>query len=363
MLDSRRRLVLAAAVLALPVVGAVAPPRAAAHASSVAFWQVDVSDTVARSEVLVSLRDFGWTTADLATPDLGGTLSEARRRAIGDQLLRHFTLSQGEVALPATVLDVRLLPQAMIQVTASYARPDTRTPVTVRSTFHVLTDDSHRVMARIDVDGTSVPVMLDARTPEYLAASAAPTRWAHRLAPAGTARAMLLQGVVHIVTGYDHLLFLLCLLVPGGTLWSRVAIVTAFTVAHSVTLVLAALQIVTPPARFIEVAIALSLVYVALENLLHEAPRARWPTAFGFGLVHGFGFAGMLDVIALPTGAFVASVLAFNLGVELGQLAVVLLAVPLLALAARAAWHRRLVQVTSVLVCGLAGWWVVERLR
>jgi hypothetical protein len=174
---------------------------------------------------------------------------------------------------------------------------------------------------------------------------------------------MLLLGIEHILTGYDHLVFLACLLVPGGTLRSRVAIVTAFTVAHSLTLVLAAMEVVTPPARFVEPAIAMSIAYVAIENLVSERRRPRWPTAFGFGLVHGFGFAGMLDFLDLPLRQWFAAVLAFNLGVEIGQLAVVAIALPVIVVLAKSSWHRRVVQYTSVLVLGLALVWFVERLQ
>ena len=336
---------------------------ATAHAGSVAFWKLDVDGTEVRSQVLVSLLDFGWTPFDLTTPDRGGTLTEARRLAVARELLTHFVVRDGDVVMPATVVGARVLPPAMLEVTATHALPGGRTTLILRSTFHEFTDDSHRVMARIERGRASTPIVLDVVTPEHVLADAPPTSWQQAVAPPGSLRALLVLGIEHIVTGYDHLLFLLCLLVPGGTWRSRAVTVSAFTVAHSLTLVLAALHVVTPPARFVEVAIALSIAYVAIENLLVDTPRARWPTAFGFGLIHGFGFAGMLDVLEMPTGQLVSSVLAFNLGVEIGQLAVVLLAVPLIALLTRDAWHRRLVQTTSVFVCGLAAWWVVERLQ
>lgn len=340
------------------------PAPLSAHSGSIAFWMVDVDRSAARSQILVSLLDFGWTTSDLTTQDNGGALTEERRLAMARELVTHFVLRADDLDVPATIAGVRILPPAMLEVTATHALPTAHATLVLRSTFHELTDDSHRVMARIEHAGESTPVVLDAvNTDHTLAPAPGHTSWHQRLAPTGSLRAMWLLGVEHIVTGYDHLLFLLCLLVPGGTWRSRVAIVTAFTLAHSVTLVLAALHVVSPPPRFVEVAIALSIAYVAIENLMHDGPRTRWPVAFGFGLIHGFGFAAMLDVLAMPTGQLVSSVLAFNLGVELGQLVVVVVAVPLIAVIARAAWHRRLVQTTSVLVCGLAAWWIVERLQ
>ena len=174
---------------------------------------------------------------------------------------------------------------------------------------------------------------------------------------------MLLLGIEHILTGYDHLVFLACLLVPGGTWRSRVAIVSAFTAAHSLTLVLAATQVLTPPARFVELAIALSIAYVAVENVVADSQRPRWPTAFGFGLIHGLGFAGTLGTLDLPVRQWLSAVLAFNLGVEIGQLAVVVLVLPVIIVIARSPWHRRVVHGTSAIVLGLAVVWFVERLQ
>lgn len=151
-------------------------------------------------------------------------------------------------------------------------------------------------------------------------------------------------GVEHIFTGYDHVAFVVALLVLAGPLRPRagarhvLSVVTAFTAAHSLTLVSAALGWVAAPARLVEPAIALSILHVAVANLRRRAPppRSRPLTAFAFGLVHGLGFADVLRELGLPARATVPSLLAFNVGVELGQLAVVLALLPLLqAMAAR----------------------------
>lgn len=352
------------ACLAVLVACLLGQAPAAAHAGSMAFWKVTVEAGTARSEIVVSLLDFGWSPEALASPEQGGALSKARRVAIARELLEHFVVLERAAPVPARVVSARLLPSSgSFEVVATHSLTDDAAPLAIRSTFHELTDDSHRVIARVERDGTTAALVVTTDAPQYALPDAVPTSRLRSLAPVGSRRALLLLGIEHILTGYDHLVFLLCLLVPGGTWRSRVAIVTAFTVAHSVTLVLAALQVVTPPARFVEAAIAMSIAYVAIENLLHDEPRTRWPTAFGFGLVHGFGFAGMLNVLDMPVGAFLSSVVAFNVGVEIGQLAVVAVAVPLVAFVSAHAWHRRLVQSTSVIVCGLAVYWIVERLQ
>ncbi|HTO48971.1 MAG TPA: HupE/UreJ family protein [Burkholderiales bacterium] len=161
-------------------------------------------------------------------------------------------------------------------------------------------------------------------------------------------------GVDHILTGYDHLLFLLVLVLGGGGAWSLVKIITAFTVAHSVTLALAVLGIVTLPDRFVEAAIALSIAYVAAENLLaKQALSRRWLVSLVFGLVHGFGFASLLREIGLPPGHLAVSLGAFNLGVEAGQAAVALPLVWLLMRVRGKPWEPRVAATVSAIVLGV----------
>jgi len=134
-------------------------------------------------------------------------------------------------------------------------------------------------------------------------------------------------------------------------------------VAHSLTLILAALEVVSLPSRFVESAIAASIVYVAVENIVRDSPRRRALLAFGFGLVHGLGFAAMLRPL-LPPSRIVAPLLLFNLGVELGQLAIVLPVLPLLAAAARRQpdGYRRFVVAASIIVGALGAFWLIQRL-
>jgi hypothetical protein len=191
-------------------------------------------------------------------------------------------------------------------------------------------------------------------------------------------REFLVQGAWHIWIGYDHLAFLLLLLLPvvlrveGRTwreaeswrvvLWSALRIVTAFTVAHSITLSLATLGIVTPPDKPVEVVIAASVAVAGVLNFF--PPAARWSAtiAFGFGLIHGFGFAGALGELGLERGALAAPLAGFNLGVEAGQLTIVAAALPLLyILRSSALYRRRIVPATSIVVGLLAVGWLIER--
>jgi len=171
-----------------------------------------------------------------------------------------------------------------------------------------------------------------------------------------------LLGIEHILTGYDHLLFLLALILRGGNVWSLLKIITAFTLAHSITLALAVLNIVTLPERLVEATIALSIAYVAAENLfMRKAASHRWAVSFLFGLVHGFGFSNVLRELGLPKEGLLWALLNFNLGVETGQAAAVLAAVPILLWLRRFKWEPRAVMTTSVVVLAVGLTLFVER--
>lgn len=163
--------------------------------------------------------------------------------------------------------------------------------------------------------------LLGAGTPEM---PLAPSR-------AGLGRVLkqyLALGVEHIFLGYDHIAFLLGVILWGRRLRPLIIVATAFTVAHSITLTLAALDVFTLPSRWVEAAIAASIVYVAAENFFVRSIDKRWRLTFLFGLVHGFGFAGALKAFGLPSTAVAPALAAFNVGVELGQIAILAIAVP-----------------------------------
>jgi hypothetical protein len=187
------------------------------------------------------------------------------------------------------------------------------------------------------------------------------------------------HGVLHIWIGYDHILFLVSLLLPAvlvrdargwravGGLRAALAdvlkIVTAFTVAHSITLSLAVLKVVALPSRWVESAIALSVLLAALNNVLPVARGRRWAAAFLFGLVHGFGFASVLADLGLQPGALAASLVGFNCGVEIGQLAIVAAFLPLAYLMRSTWFYRRVVLVGgSGAIMLVAALWLGERL-
>jgi len=173
------------------------------------------------------------------------------------------------------------------------------------------------------------------------------------------------EGIRHILIGPDHILFLVGLLLPGGTPRRLLVVVTSFTVAHSITLSLAALDLFTPSPQIIEPAIALSIVYVGFDNLLVRKGRdARTWIAFAFGFIHGFGFANVLREMELPRRALGWSLFSFNVGVEIGQLLVVLIVASLLAaIRSRSETAARYVAVAGSIVVIVAGaFWFTQRL-
>ncbi len=179
-------------------------------------------------------------------------------------------------------------------------------------------------------------------------------------------KGFVLLGIGHILSGYDHLLFLLALLALGGGLKYVLKVVTAFTLAHSVTLALTTLNLIHLPARFVESGIALSIAFVALENLLRrreaaKLERGRWVVTFLFGLLHGMGFASILRELNLPAANLPVALVGFNLGVELGQLSAVLPAFALLKLLERVKFSLP-IQLAASGVAAVAGvYWFVER--
>ena len=176
-------------------------------------------------------------------------------------------------------------------------------------------------------------------------------------------------GIEHIFLGYDHIAFLLAIILWGRRLWPLIKVVTAFTVAHSLTLTLAVLDVVRLPSSLVEPLIAATIVYVAAENFFVRDISKRWRATFVLGLVHGFGFASALREYGLPDRALIPALAAFNIGVEIGQVAIVSLIFPLLLLSDRIGVaadskperHADLVYACSAVILLLGLYWLIER--
>jgi hydrogenase/urease accessory protein HupE len=259
----------------------------------------------------------------------------------------------------STLIGASLTEQDGIEIRGVYLCPPSEAPLTV--SLPLLDDLSHGHRHAAHVDGGAPAEHLlfgqhAAFAIDRNAASADAPSFAQQWG--GFVR----MGAEHILTGYDHLLFLFALVLAGGTVRSLALAVTSFTVAHSVTLALAVLGFVAPPGQWVEPAIALSVAYVGAENLWARPATRPWIT-FPFGLVHGFGFAGALGDIDIPRVEMPWALLSFNIGVEIGQLASLLvLGLSVTRLRQRSWFARRAVPVMSaaIVVTGLV--WFVGRL-
>ncbi len=307
--------------------------EAAAHTGSIVRLRCEAEGTTLR----VTARVEGIDLNEAVEAPPGHTIEADEARASIPALARYLAarvvITNGGARCPAEVGAATGRVEGAgeslaLEVTLPYrcARRVEALGVTYGMFFDV--DPQHRGMASVLGLGAPVETVFrrDARA----------LRLDRRPALTAQLRSYLVLGVEHIATGFDHLAFVLALLLAEAAAgWNRgsrrvVGVITAFTLAHSATLIASALGLATVSARWVEPAIALSVALVALENLL-ERPRVPRPVStFGFGLLHGLGFAGALGSLGLPTRAAVASLAAFNVGVELGQLALVLAVFPLL---------------------------------
>lgn len=248
-----------------------------------------------------------------------------------------------------------------MEVVVLYACAAAMHTLSIRDGIDAVLGPDHHTIAEIQWPGGARQVVFEKGSRQVsvaLSGDAAPGQQT-----AGTFLSYLGLGVEHIIGGIDHLLFLVALLALATSLWQTVKIVTAFTVAHSITLSLAALDLVHVPSSIVEPLIAASIVWVAIENLVAPGGMGRrWLIAGAFGLVHGLGFASVLGELELPREALVRALIAFNLGVEIGQLAFVVVVLPGLIWLSRPARLPRLPQVLSVIVAAIGAIWFLQRI-
>jgi hydrogenase/urease accessory protein HupE len=319
--------------------------------------KVTASFTFARADALALAPD--------ADADQDGVLAQSEvlrnRKALARGVLERVAVRSGEATCTPSLDDARLVEADGIALVGTFTCPDTATTVTV-DLADLLGElpRGHRHLARLRAEARDVVLFRGSSALDLAAESA-------QAAPPGAPRAnafgLFRMGVEHILTGYDHLLFLLGLVLVAKSFRSLLPVVTAFTVAHSLTLAVAVLGLWTPPSRFVEPAIALSIAYVGVENLFMTDVRKRWRVTFPFGLIHGFGFASALHELALPRAAVPTALLSFNLGVEAGQLGVLAVMVPLVLAARRLPLQGTLrTRLPSLGVAAVGAVWFVARI-
>ena len=350
-----------------------------AHKPSDSYLKLSVEGETISGQWDIALRDLDFALGLDTNQDGEITWGEVRARHADIAAYALSRLRLGPATAPCPVQVTQQLiddhsdgAYTVLRFTATCAAGPKTLEVGYRLFFDL--DPQHRGLIRLEYHGTTRAGIFSVDQPEQKFTLTQLSRWEQFLDYGK-------EGVWHIWTGFDHILFLLSLLLPAVLVHSTVAgrgwqpaqsfratfvdvvkVVTAFTLAHSLTLSLAALGVVSLPSRLVESAIALSVVLAALNNLRPLVYGRRWVIAFGFGLIHGFGFASVLSDLGLPQDALLIALVAFNLGVEIGQLAIVGIFLPIAyALRSSGFYRRVLFAYGSTAIAVVAFVWLTER--
>lgn len=348
---------------------------ALAHKASDSYLVVDVKGAAVTAQWDIALRDIDFALG--LDRDGNGEITwgelRARQSDLSAWALSRLALSRGG-ACPLQVDGLQVDDHtdggyAVLHITGQCQDATGDVALQYRLLFDL--DNLHRGLLRLSLDGATHTTVLSPTSGWVTFSAAQVSRWAQF-------KQYLVEGIWHIWIGFDHILFLLSLLLPAVLVvhmrrWQGVAsfgaalrevlwVVTSFTAAHSITLSLAALGWIALPSRLVESAIALSVVLAAANNLWPVVEHRRWAVAFGFGLIHGFGFASVLSELGLPADALVLSLLGFNAGVEVGQMAIVAAFLPLAFVLRNTRFYLRGVFVVgSWLTMLVALVWLLER--
>ena len=366
--------------LCVALLGTAVMSLAHAHKPSDSYLSLKIDGERITGQWDIGLRDLDFAVGLDANQDDAITWGEVKAKQADIAAYAMSRLRMGPVNAPCPVhIDEQLIDNHsdgaydVLRFTAVCAAPPKTLAVGYQLFFDL--DPQHRGLIRLEAQGATRAGIFSVDQAEQKFTLAELSPWQQFLDYGN-------EGIWHIWTGFDHILFLLSLLLPAVLVRSRtpgqrweaahgfravlldvVKVVTAFTVAHSITLSLAALGVVSLPSRWVESAIALSVVMAALNNVWPLVFERRWVIAFCFGLIHGFGFASVLADLGLPQGSLLIALVAFNLGVEVGQLVIVAAFLPV-AYALRGTWlYRRVLFVGgSAFIALVAFVWLIQRL-
>lgn len=365
---------LARALLLASLVGVASPARA--HRPSDGFLTIDVEGANLSGQLDLAFRDLDLAFGLDADGDAKITWGEVKDKEpeLHAYVAQHLSLSVAGEPCRIAPLDTLVTehtdgPFAVFLFEADCAGrpvPD----LLVRYDVLFDADAQHRGLMKITFGEDEIAHVFTAERRTYLTSI---------VPDAGQFTAFLREGILHIYRGYDHMLFLVALLLPAvffrareswiarddlkSTLWETAKVVTAFTIAHSLTLAFVTLRWWEPPAsRYVEIAVAASILFTALNNVRPFVAERRWLVGFVFGLIHGTGYASVLTDLGLQSGALVKALLGFNLGVEVAQLVVIALVLPLAFALRKTLFYKRWVLVGGSLAVGLfAIGWMVEQ--
>jgi len=341
------------------------------HAGNVSYSQITVEGTRLRQEIQILVEELLLAVPFDSNQDGAvsqGELDAARER-LSAYLSQKVEVTSGDVDLPLRIEALRIVqrevedssePLSFLLAQLVFESPHPLTEFKIRSHLLDQVDIRHHNFAKINISGLSRPfVFTPSNTFVYEGGMGRSAQFVPGLGE--TLYNFGRLGADHIFSGYDHILFLIGLLLVATRFADILKVVTAFTIAHSFSLALAALQWVEVASRMVEPFIALSIMYVAFENFFSWFPAKRWLISFGFGLIHGLAFAQGLQVLKLPPPQFIAALLSFNVGIEVAQVIIVALTFPAILAMAKASWRPRAIQgLSSVLFC-LGALWLIQR--
>ena len=349
---------------------------ACAHAISTSHLRVEPGQGAAvELRWDLSLHDLVWSVFIDADFDGVATLQEIRdaRPAIEAAVLRQIQVARGGQPCDVAAGDFALANRAGDDYLSVPLRAHCPAPglVSVSGPLFMTGDPSQKVLLSATRNGESIAAVISADSPSWVEPA--------KVSVWGSFAKFVVEGIWHVLIGYDHIAFILLLLLPsvlrsvdgkwqgaeGAAPVTRdiVTVVTAFTVAHSATLALAVTETVVLPSQPVEVAIAASIAAAGALNLMPRLSRWRLALAFGFGLVHGFGFANVLGELDAGGSALLPLLAGFNIGVELAQLGIVAMVLPLIYLARRERWYAGGVLPLGSCALGAAGVvWLVQRI-
>ena len=337
----------------------LAVPAAQAHTVGISRGEYRVSGSSVRADLVFARPELAAAVPGLDADRDGSVTAadlQASRRALAEAIVRGIEVGSAKGACTGEVVEATITEQDGVALRMAYHCPGAPASTLRLALLESLSLGHRHLAAIVSGESTTTSVLYERNAELRLIASPDPE------ADGGVAWPLFRLGIQHILTGYDHLLFLFGLILVGGRLRALLVVVTAFTVAHSISLGLAALGIWAPSPRLVEPAIALSIAYVGVENWFVRDAARRWLVTFPFGLIHGFGFAGALREISLPAGQVPLALASFNLGVEAGQLAVLAVVLPMVLWLGHRRWFadRGVKALSAAIALAGLGWFMAR---
>jgi HupE / UreJ protein len=340
-------------LLIVLLLASVFAAAACAHDMPRSESQIEVAGREVHVVLKLNLLELGYVDTDrngiISYDELDNSIERIYR-----DIKQHFIIQSSTLPVETRLKKYDIEQDHGLRMELEYVFAQDVSKLQVTSTLDQIAQPGHEHFVTFSNRGTVQEAILNAATPT-VEFKAGQTPYL------STVWSFVRLGILHIFTGYDHLAFLVGLLIVTTNLTSLVKVISAFTLAHSITLALSTCNIVVLPSRLTESMIPLTIAYVAVENILRKHTLERYYVTFIFGLIHGFGFSNVLREMQLSQSHLALSLFSFNLGVEIGQLAFILVLFPLVLWIASLSWRRPIQAGVSVVIICLAAYWFLQR--